>query len=135
VKRPSGTEALKRTRRLRRDSTDAEKKLWSILRNRHLDGVKFRRQVAVGAYVADFLCLEARLIVELDGGQHDAQAGYDARRTRALEAEGYRVIRFWNDDVLANLEGVAEVLRTALRYPSPSQPAAGPLPLPRGEGI
>ena len=98
--------------RLRRDATNAEKMIWHILRNRQLAGAKFRRQATLGRYVVDFLCVEAKLVVELDGGQHDAET--DAQRTRWLEAQGYRVMRFWNNDVIENLEGVADTIRAAL---------------------
>ena len=104
-----------RARGLRRDQTDAERKLWSMLRNRQLDGCKFRRQVAIDRYFADFACVDAKLVVELDGGQHADQAEYDAERTRALEASGWRVIRFWNHDVLLEPEGVADTILAALR--------------------
>jgi very-short-patch-repair endonuclease len=79
-----------------------------------MEGVKFRFQSPVGPYVADFLCVEARLIVELDGGQHGRQIEKDAQRTLELEAAGYTVIRFWNNEVLANTEGVLETIRLAL---------------------
>jgi len=98
--------------RLRRDATNAEKMIWHILRNRQLAGAKFRRQATLGRYVVDFLCVEAKLVVELDGGQHDAET--DAQRTRWLEAQGYRVMRFWNNDVIENLEGVADTIRASL---------------------
>lgn len=84
----------------------------------------------VGPYFADFACFAEKLIVELDGGQHSEAEDYDARRTAFLEAQGYRVIRFWNNDVLANTDGVLETIAAALMA-SPSQPSAGPLPLPR----
>ena len=88
---------LARSRALRRDSTGAEKQLWSILQNRKLGGWKFRRQVVLESFVVDFCCIEARLIVELDGEQHaDARKRYDDARTRELEARGFRVLRFWN---------------------------------------
>ena len=97
---------------LRRNATDAEAKLWQCLRNRRLGGFKFRRQATVGHHVADFLCAEKRLIVELDGGQHTSER--DAARTARLEASGYRVIRFWNNDALGNTEAVLEaILREA----------------------
>jgi len=98
--------------RLRRERTDAEERFWQAVRNRQLDGFKFRFQATVGGYVADFLCVEAMLIVELDGGQHCEEK--DARRTAFLEARGYRVIRFWNNDVLENLEGVMQVVHGTL---------------------
>ena len=104
---------IKVARKLRRVSTDAENRFWAAVRARQLNGAKFRRQFPVEGFVADFVCLEARLIVEIDGGQHNASAA-DAARTKALEAAGYRVLRFWNNDVLANLPGVLEALSAAL---------------------
>ncbi|MFZ5789869.1 MAG: endonuclease domain-containing protein [Pseudomonadota bacterium] len=106
----------------RRHSTDAERRLWQALRSRQLDGAKFRRQARVGPYIADFLCVAAKLIVEVDGGQHAIDETYDAKRTQALRQQGYRVIRFWNNDVLDNMEGVLEVIRGALREPQPPSP-------------
>jgi very-short-patch-repair endonuclease len=88
--------------------TDAERRLWSRIRDRRLDGWKFRNQASVGPYVADFLCWDARLIVEVDGGQHSQDV--DAERTRALTEMGYRVVRFWNNDVLQNTDGVLQAL-------------------------
>ena len=109
-------------RRLRRDQTDVERKLWNLLRNRQLDGVKFRRQVPIDRYVGDFVCDRARLIVELDGGQHAEQQAYDDARTAVLEAHGYTVLRFWNNDVIDNAEGVLETilahLKLSLNHPS-----------------
>ena len=95
-------------RTLRRNATDAESRLWQSLRNRRLGGFKFRRQASVGNYVVDFLCAEKRLIIEVDGGQHTPEV--DAARTARLEASGYRVIRFWNNDVLGNLDGVLQTI-------------------------
>ena len=108
-KAPSGT--VDRARRLRRDATDAEKRLWRALREAFPDA-KFRRQSPVGPYFADFLSFRHKLIVEADGGQHTIEA--DAARTRFLEREGYRVLRFWNNDVLANTEGVIAQISLAL---------------------
>jgi very-short-patch-repair endonuclease len=103
------TKPLARSRALRRDSTKAEKLLWSILRNRNLEGRKFRRQVTIDSYVVDFLCFAARLIIELDGEQHaNALKRYDDVRTRELVAHGYRVLRFWNSEVLQESEGVIQ---------------------------
>ena len=100
-------------RRLRSQMTDAEDKLWSYLRNRRLHGMKFRRQMPMGQFVADFACVEARLVIEVDGGQHAEQVVQDEARTAAIEATGYLVLRFWNDDVLQNIEGViGEIERT-----------------------
>ena len=115
---------------LRRDRTEAEARLWRYLRNRQMEGAKFRFQAPVGPYVADFLCVEARLIVELDCGQHGVQVEKDAARTEALEAAGYTVIRFWNNEVLANTEGVLETIRLAVF----NAKGGGLLPLPLGEG-
>jgi ATP-dependent helicase HrpA/adenine-specific DNA-methyltransferase len=110
--------------RLRRASTDAEQKLWSRLRNRQLRGLKFRRQVPIGPYVADFACIEARIVIEVDGGQHLAVAEADKLRSQEIEAAGYIVVRFWNDEVLANIDAVMAELdgvvtaRTS-SYPQP----------------
>ncbi|NII74171.1 very-short-patch-repair endonuclease [Dyella sp. SG562] len=121
---------IDRARNLRQKQTDAERALWRQLRARHLQGWKFRRQHQVGSYIVDFVCMDAWQIVELDGGQHADQVIYDERRTLELQAMGYRVLRFWNNDVLANPESVLEVLWEALASPGPS-----PQPSPRrGEG-
>jgi very-short-patch-repair endonuclease len=101
-------------RKLRSNPTDAEMRLWSRLRRKQVDGHRFRRQVPLGSYVVDFACLEARLIVEVDGGQHGER---DAARTAWLEAQGFRVLRFWNNDVLENTDGVIEAIRGALPPP------------------
>ena len=92
-------------RKLRGDMTDAERRLWSHLRASQLDGAKFTRQLPIGDFVVDFACRSARLAVELDGGQHAENSADDAR-TAIIEAHGYRVIRFWNNDVLQNTDGV-----------------------------
>lgn len=120
---PSGS--VQRARRLRRDKTEAEKRLWRKLREA-FPGARFRQQSPVGPYIADFLSFRHKLIVELDGGQHALAQSADARRTAFLEAQGYRVIRFWNNDVLANTDGVLQSIAMAL-HPHPD-------PLPRGEG-
>jgi len=104
---------VSRARHLRVMQTTAETRLWARLRNRALGGFKFRRQVPVGSYIADFLCAERMLVVEVDGGQH-ADNSVDARRTRFFEEKGYRVIRFWNPDVLSNTDGVLEMILIAL---------------------
>ena len=119
-----------RARNLRQKQTDAERTLWRHLRARHLQGWRFRRQHPIGSYIVDFVCTDARLIVELDGSQHAEQVMYDEQRSLELQAMGYRVLRFWNNDVLTNLEGLLEVLLEALASPGPS-----PQPPPRrGEG-
>jgi very-short-patch-repair endonuclease len=104
------TTTLTKARRLRACMTDAEKFLWLQLRDRRLAGFKFRRQFPVGPFIADFGCWQAKPIVELDGGQHSGQVAYDQQRTSFLEQQGYTVIRFWNDEVLRNWEGVRQVI-------------------------
>jgi very-short-patch-repair endonuclease len=99
-------------RNLRRRSTDAENRLWYYLRGRRFGGAKFVRQFPIGPHVADFACRSLKLAIELDGGQHSPEV--DASRTQAIEAFGYRIIRFWNNDVLQNTEGVLEVIRQEL---------------------
>lgn len=92
--------------------TSAETKLWTILRNRQLDGYKFRRQKPIGRFIVDFFCDDAKLVIEIDGDTHAGREGYDINRTKWLENEGYQVIRFKNDDILTNLENVArEILK------------------------
>ncbi|MCC7283600.1 MAG: DUF559 domain-containing protein [Acetobacteraceae bacterium] len=105
--------SVTRARALRRAMTDAEKHLWVRLRDRRRDGAKFRRQEPIAGYVADFACIAAMLVVELDGGQHTAER--DAKRTAALEQAGFKVLRFWNNDVLANAEGVLAVIAEEVR--------------------
>lgn len=101
-----------RARELRNNATDAERALWRALRGRQLDGFRFRRQVPIGGYIADFACQQAKLIVELDGGQHAEQTQYDALRTAALQLLGYRVLRYWNDDaLLRSRDVVADIYR------------------------
>ena len=102
-----------RARELRRDETNAEKLVWNILRARRLGGLKFRRQHVVGAYIADFICLPARLIIEIDGDTHDDPES-DAKRTAELERAGYKVIRFWNSYVYDRESAVADMILDAL---------------------
>jgi very-short-patch-repair endonuclease len=99
-------------RRLRREQTDAERLLWGHLRDRRLNGFKFRRQVPAAPFIVDFVCIERGLVVELDGSQHgeDRALAYDARRTAVLNARGMRVLRFWNEDVLKDLTGVLNAI-------------------------
>jgi very-short-patch-repair endonuclease len=103
-----------RARNLRRNMTDAERRVWRILRLRQMDDHKFRRQVPLGRYIADFVCHDARLIVEIDGGQHDPSSLGEIERTRFLESEGYRILRFWNNEVLTNLDGVYSTIAAEL---------------------
>lgn len=132
MKRPPGQEPLKFQRGLRHNPTEQEKKLWSALRNRQVVDAKFRKQTWLGGYLVDFFCAEAQLVVEVDGDTHAHQRKYDEQRTLGLESEGFRVIRFCNDDVMRNLEGVVASIREALG-PSPSHSASPSGPLPRGE--
>ena len=97
-------------RALRRRMTEAEKLMWSKLRGRRFDGIKFKRQKPIAGYIVDFVALDSKLIVEIDGGQHAERAAADAARTRVLEEAGYHVVRFWNHDVLRNIDGVLEAL-------------------------
>jgi len=107
-------------KRLRRDLTDAERKLWLGLRNRRFTGFKFRRQHPIGEFIADFACIEYKLIVEADGGQH-AESVYDQNRTSWLESKGWRILRFWNNDILENTNGVLEAICEFLQSePSPA---------------
>ena len=99
---------------LRKNATDAERLLWSHLRWRQLSGFRFRRQRPFGPYVCDFICLEASVIIELDGSQHVEQAAYDSRRDAFLRSYGFRVLRFWNGDVLAKPDVIAETIFEAL---------------------
>lgn len=103
---PKGS--VETARKLRRELTGPERKLWAKLRNNQLHGLKFRRQVPLGPYIADFLCFEAKLIVEVDGFQHASTTDADEQRTQWLADKGYRVLRFWNNDVLDELDGVLE---------------------------
>ncbi len=111
-----GAEVVKtqRARRLRRNSTDAERKLWQRLRSRSIVGFKFARQEPIGLYVVDFICRERRLIVEVDGSQH-ADSKRDLVRDRWLTEHNYRVLRFWNNDVMSNTDGVLETIASALK--------------------
>ena len=106
---------------MRRDSTDTERILWARLRRRTLDGIKFRRQHPLGPYVLDFYCEEARIGIELDGGGHAEvdQRSRDQRKDRYAEERGILILRFWNTDVLQNLDGVLERILEAVRPPSP----------------
>jgi very-short-patch-repair endonuclease len=120
---PAG--AIERARHLRKNMTAPERRLWRALRER-LGDANWRKQVPLGPYFADFCSHRAKLIIELDGGQHAETGDYDAARTRFIEAQGYRVIRFWNNDVMQNLDGVLETIATSL---PPLAQGAG-----RGEG-
>jgi very-short-patch-repair endonuclease len=118
------------SKELRQRQTEAEKLLWFKLRDRQLDRAKFRRQHRIGSYVVDFTCLEKKLIIEIDGGQHNQTLTKenDEQRTQWLEAAGYQVVRFWNSDVLQNTEGVLEKIKGLLRqkcHPHLASPLKG----------
>ncbi len=140
------TKNLDRARELRRKQTDAEKFVWRQLRGRRFAGFKFRRQVPLGNYIVDFVCFEGRLIVELDGGQHNESGHrtYDEQRDGWLRAQGFKVVRFWNHEVFTEWEVIEEVIwRELQRAPSPPAPLpprergvsepSPPAPLPPGE--
>jgi len=137
TKPPIDAVILDRARRLRREMTEVERKLWRFLRDRSLVGVKFRRQVPLGNFIADFCCLDCRLIVELDGGQHAEHEDADALRSQCFAEEGFRVLRFWNDQVLNGAESVVEEILAAIaedeRAPSPGARDVR-RPLPKEEG-
>ena len=125
-----------RARGMRHQPTDAEKQLWKMLRNRQLGGFKFRRQLVIGNYIADFACLKQRLIIEADGGQH-GESRADETRDAWFRAQGFSIVRFWNTDILENPEGVLEMI---LRHVDTASPSSGshlwcdpPSPA-RGEG-
>ena len=112
-----------RSRRLRREQTDAESKLWARIRARQLCGAKFRRQHPIGRFITDFCCVERGLVIELDGGQHAEQVEADRRRSAFLAGCGYRVLRFWDNDVMEDTDAVLERIAAVL-----SDPHLNPLP-------
>jgi very-short-patch-repair endonuclease len=114
-----------RTKTLRKNLTDAERWLWQRLRNRELSGWKFRRQHSIGPYIVDFVCIEKRLVIELDGGQHVENLESDAKCSEYLKEKGYRILRFWNNDVLREGESVLNVILSCLEKDAPS-----PVPSP-----
>jgi len=130
-RRSTSANALARARAARTEMTAAEERLWSRLRAKRLDGWKFKRQVPVGPFRPDFVCAEADLIVEVDGSQHIEKANADHERTSFLESEGYRVLRFWNDDVLSKTEAVLEAILAAM--PSPRRASRVSTLSPEGE--
>ncbi len=116
-------------RDLRQQATNAEQRLWQRLRNRQILNAKFRRQHPIPPYVVDFVCLDKKLVIEADGGQHLDQREHDEKRTAFLEARGFRVLRFWNDEILEQMDVVLGVVFRALE----EAPAPHPDPLPTGE--
>jgi len=101
--------------------TEAERRVWQILRSNRMKEYKFRRQVPIGRYIVDFACHEARLIVEIDGGQHDRASPQEAERSGFLQNEGYRILRFWNNEILGNLDGVHQTIADELGRVTPTQ--------------
>jgi very-short-patch-repair endonuclease len=99
---------------LRHNQTDAENKLWQVLRNHQLNNIHFRRQHAIGPYIVDFCAPSEKLIIEVDGGQHLEQQEYDSERTAYLEAKNYQVLRFWNNEVMENMDGVLQVIQNMI---------------------
>ena len=115
-----------RSRDLRLNATEAERRLWARLSARQLAGTRFNRQLPIGPFICDFVSRAAKLVIEVDGGQHAAQEEADAQRTAYLRAQGYRVVRFWNNDVLENIDGVVETIeRILITSPPPAPPANG----------
>lgn len=128
--RPTQRKRLSHAKALRSNQTDAENRLWHDLRAHRFLGLKFKRQKPIGPYIADFVCEEYKLIIELDGGQHSGQQAYDQRRTNYLAAKHFKVLRFWNNDVLQHTDSVLESIRLAV-----GEAALSPTPLPQaGEG-
>ena len=105
---------VKRSRQLRKNSTDAERLIWRHLRNKRMMGVKFRREQPLGRYIVDFISFSNRLVIEIDGGQHARQKEKDRIRDRFIRKAGFRILRFWNNEVLLNTEAVLEIIRRAL---------------------
>lgn len=130
-----GKEVLRgRAKAMRSEPTPAEHRLWQILRAKRLAGFKFKRQLPVDRYIVDFACPARRLIIEADGGQH-SESERDTQRDAYLRSQGFRILRFWNNDILNNLEGVAQLIAAALSTPHPAQ-ASPESPSPsRGEGF
>ena len=123
VRRSYTQHAQQKARSLRENQTDAEGLLWHYLRHKQLDGHKFRRQQPIGPYIVDFACMPRKVIVELDGGQHAERRSHDERRDRFLQGQGYRLLRFWNNEVFENCFGVLERIYEAVQNPPPPQPA------------
>jgi very-short-patch-repair endonuclease len=123
--------SAKLQRGLRNAPTDAEQRLWQRLRGRQLDDCKFRRQHPFGNYILDLVCLERRVVVELDGSQHSTSINYDLQRTHSLENSGFVVLRFWNNQIYENVDGVLEMILLALRATAAPSPPNPPL---EGEG-
>ncbi len=131
---PTRQELLARAKWMRANPTDAERRLWSMLRDKRMPVFKFKRQMIIIPYIADFVCLERRLIIEADGSQH-VESAYDVRRDAFLKAQGFNVLRFWNTDILTNARGVFDAIYAALSTPHPSAALRLPPSPARGEGL
>jgi very-short-patch-repair endonuclease len=130
TRKPSPDKASKRptarSRELRRNPTDAEQRLWARLSARQVAGARFNRQFPIGPFICDFVSRSAKLVIEADGGQHADQEEEDRKRTVYLRMRGYRVVRFWNNDIIENIDGVVETIERILRTsPPPAPPASG----------
>jgi very-short-patch-repair endonuclease len=120
-------------RELRTTATEAEKRLWYRLRNRQIGGAKFRRQAPIGRYIVDFACFELRLVIELDGGQHASPTKYDEGRTAWLKAQGLKIVCFWNNEVIENMDGIWQRIEEAISRRASVARTPHPIPLPQGE--
>ena len=127
-------EQIENSRQLRKNMTSQERKLWCIIRNRQFYGYRFRRQFPLGQYIVDFICREKKIIIEIDGGQHNEikNIQYDNKRTEYLISEGYKVMRFWNNDIDKNISGVYEKLKEVFEIGENITP---PQPSPSREGV
>jgi very-short-patch-repair endonuclease len=133
--KPNVSTLKERARQLRRDQTDVEKKLWVRLRSRQLNGFKFRRQFVIGPFITDLCCFEQRLVVEIDGGKHADQSDADLKRSAFLLSRGYRVLRFWDNQVMENMDGVLEQIAQALNDATRKPEKPSPFPSPSGRGL
>jgi very-short-patch-repair endonuclease len=124
---------ITRARELRLSQTEVEKRLWYRIRGRQLETCKFRRQAVIGRDIVDFACFERQLVIELDGGQHASKIEDDSKRTAWLNSQGYTVLRFWNNDITENVDGVLERIVEELRRLTASVGTPHPNPLPQGE--
>jgi very-short-patch-repair endonuclease len=120
-------------KKLRKNSIDAERLLWKYLRSKTIEGLKFRRQQPIENYIVDFVCFEKKIVIELDGGQHAVEKEKDTERDGWLESQGFKVLRFWNNDVLMNIQGVLKMVKTnCLRQTITTSPSPNPSRLGRG---
>ena len=131
---PHSPRLRERARQLRGHQTEAEERLWFHLRAHRFMGLKFKRQKPMGRYILDFICYAPKLVIELDGGQHAEQVAADRERDAWLEAQGFRVLRFWNNQVLGETDAVLEAIRRAVLVAEAEDPLPNPSPL-RGEGL